>query len=223
MSGDMDITWDPAGADVIILVIYGSETEKLATCTIEDDGEFTLPASLIADLDEYGSITIQAVTEESKTLDGRRVNLVGRSGFGRPYMLVEAPTPTPTPTGTATPTPTPAGSWSASGSPAVATVDNGSVCDSINVSQSGLAADVTLDLAGTHSYGAALRGTLEHNGQLIDAFPAGTFAAASGAYTLAAQPVAGFTGSATGEWILCVIDSDAFGDTGTFDTWSVHD
>lgn len=221
MSGDMELTWDPAGADVIILVLYGSETEKLATCTIVDDGAFTLPASLLADLDAYGSITVQAVIEQNETLDGRRVNLVGRSGFGKPYVLVEATTPTPTPTGTATPTPTPAASWSASAAPAVATVDNGSVCDVVSVSQSGNAADVRLDLAGQHSYGASLRGTLQHNGQMIDAFPAGTFAA--GAFTLSAQPVAGFTGSATGEWILCVIDVDAFGDTGTLDTWSVHD
>jgi subtilisin-like proprotein convertase family protein len=34
--------------------------------------------------------------------------------------------------------------------------------------------------------------------------------------------VGGLSGSASGEWRLCIVDTDAFGDTGVLASWSVH-
>jgi subtilisin-like proprotein convertase family protein len=113
--------------------------------------------------------------------------------------------------------------WSASASPNLATVDNGQVCHTINVTGTGNAADVKLDLGGQHAWRSILRGTLAHGGVTRDAFPTGTFASNAGAYSLTARPVAGFTGDASGAWTLCVVDTDAYGDSGVLSSWSVHD
>src|SRR5439155_19068831 len=49
--------------------------------------------------------------------------------------------------------------WSASGSPNMATVDNGSACTSLTVSMDGNAADAKIDVSGTHDYRSILRCT----------------------------------------------------------------
>jgi subtilisin-like proprotein convertase family protein len=114
------------------------------------------------------------------------------------------------------------GNWSGSATPNLATVDNGSACTSIDVSGSGNAADVLLSISGNHAWRSVLRGTLEHNGTLVNAFPTGTFPSQSGAFSFTDRAVAGLSGDAGGEWTLCIIDTDAFGDTGVLSSWSIH-
>jgi Zn-dependent metalloprotease/subtilisin-like proprotein convertase family protein len=112
--------------------------------------------------------------------------------------------------------------WSGSSSPNVPTVDNGQVCDTLHVTAGGDAAATKLDISGVHAFRSILRGTLAHNGVTVEAFPVNTFPASSGTFTFADRGIAGITGSATGDWTLCVIDTDAFGDVGTLNSWSVH-
>jgi subtilisin-like proprotein convertase family protein len=112
--------------------------------------------------------------------------------------------------------------WSGSASPNVPTIDNNSVCTSLTVSGAGDAAQVKLDISGRHDFRSILRGTLAHNGVTVDAFPTGTFPTGAGAFSFTNRAVAGISGSATGTWTLCIIDTDAFGDTGVLNTWSVH-
>jgi vibriolysin len=114
------------------------------------------------------------------------------------------------------------GGWSGAAEPDLATVDNGSACTTVNVSGTGNAADVQLDLSGQHGWRSILRGTLAHNGTTVAAFPTATFPRQSGAFALTDRPIPGFTGSAAGDWTLCIIDTDAFGDTGVLNSWAVH-
>lgn len=113
------------------------------------------------------------------------------------------------------------GQWSGSASPNMATVDNGSLCSDLIVSQTGEAGAVRLDISGTHSFRWRLRGTLEHNGVTVPAFPAGRFPRSSGAFWLANHEVSGLTGDAAGLWRLCIIDTDGHGDIGQLNTWRV--
>jgi len=112
--------------------------------------------------------------------------------------------------------------WSASGSPNLATVDNGQVCTTLTVSGAGNAADVKLDLSGTHDYRSILRATLSHGGVTREAFPTGTFPSGAGNFGLTGRAISGFTGDAAGDWTLCIVDTDAYGDTGVLASWSVH-
>lgn len=113
------------------------------------------------------------------------------------------------------------GDWSGSTSPALDTVDNGQVCSSLTVSGSGDAAEATLYVSGVHDYRSILRATLSHGGVTQEAFPVGTFADGAGSFSLSARAVAGFSGSASGTWTLCLVDTDAYGDTGTLAGWGV--
>jgi Zn-dependent metalloprotease len=112
--------------------------------------------------------------------------------------------------------------WSGSASPNLALVDNGQACHTLAVTGTGNAADVKLDIAGRHDYRSSLRGTLAHNGVTVAAFPTGTFGNGAGNYSFTARAVSGLSGSATGDWTLCIIDTDAYGDTGALASWSVH-
>jgi subtilisin-like proprotein convertase family protein len=116
----------------------------------------------------------------------------------------------------------PGGGWSGSASPSLATIDNGSACTTLNVSQAGDAAAVRLDVAGRHDFRSILRGTLTHNGTTVAAFPVNTFPREGGNFSFTGRAVSGLSGSATGMWTLCIIDTDAFNDTGVLNTWSVH-
>jgi vibriolysin len=112
--------------------------------------------------------------------------------------------------------------WSGSATPNVPTVDNGQVCDTLMVASGGDASAVKLDISGIHDFRSILRGTLSHGTTTVEAFPVGTFPSGQGQFTFAGRAVAGFSGDASGAWTLCVIDTDAFGDTGTLNSWSVH-
>jgi subtilisin-like proprotein convertase family protein len=115
------------------------------------------------------------------------------------------------------------GAWSGSASPNAPTVDNGQVCSTVSVTATGgLAGDAKLNLSGTHDYRSVLRATLAHNGATVAAFATGTFATGAGTFSLTDRAVAGLSGDAAGDWTLCVIDTDAFGDTGVLASWSVH-
>ncbi|HTE55290.1 MAG TPA: M4 family metallopeptidase [Kofleriaceae bacterium] len=114
------------------------------------------------------------------------------------------------------------GGWSGSATPNLPTVDNGSACTNLTVSGTGNASEARLNIAGTHAYRSILRGTLAHNGVTVTAFPTGTFPNNSGAFSFTNRAVPGLSGSAAGTWTLCMIDTDAFGDTGVLNTWSVH-
>jgi subtilisin-like proprotein convertase family protein len=114
--------------------------------------------------------------------------------------------------------------WSGSATPNLPTIDNSSACTSLTVpstpgSDSSLA---KLDIAGRHDFCSILRGTLAHNGTTVAAFPTGTFPSGACNFSFTGRGVPGLTGDASGTWTICIIDTDAFGDTGTLNTWGVH-
>jgi len=113
--------------------------------------------------------------------------------------------------------------WSGSATPNLPTIDNGSACTSLTVATTGDASVAKLDISGRHDFRSILRGTLAHNGTTVAAFPTATFPTGSGTFSFANRSEPGFTGDASGTWTLCIVDTDAFGDTGTLNTWSVHD
>jgi subtilisin-like proprotein convertase family protein len=118
----------------------------------------------------------------------------------------------------------PAVRWSGSATPNLPTIDNGSACTSLNVTTVGGDSSVAkLDIAGSHGFRSVLRGTLAHNGTTIAAFPINTFPTGSGAFSFTNRSVPGFTGDSSGTWTLCIVDTDAFGDVGVLNSWSVHD
>lgn len=114
------------------------------------------------------------------------------------------------------------GNWSGSASPNIATIDNGQVCSSLTVSATGDASLAKLDIAGRHDFCSILSGTLAHNGVTATAFPTNTFASGACNFAFTNRAVAGFSGDASGTWTFCLRDTDAFGDTGTLNTWAVH-
>jgi subtilisin-like proprotein convertase family protein len=113
--------------------------------------------------------------------------------------------------------------WSGSATPNLPTIDNGTVCSSLTVAAAGDAAVAKLDIAGRHDFRSILRGTLAHNGVTVAAFPTGTFPVDAGTFSFTNRAVAGFGGSSAGTWTLCIVDTDALGDTGVLNTWGVHD
>ena len=114
--------------------------------------------------------------------------------------------------------------WNGKSEPNLALVDNGSACSTLTIAgATGDAAGTGLDADGTHTWRAALRGTLSHNGVTVDAFPAGTFSTGGGTFSLANRAVTGLSGDVNGDWTLCIIDVDAYNDTGVLTSWSVHD
>jgi subtilisin-like proprotein convertase family protein len=113
--------------------------------------------------------------------------------------------------------------WSGSATPNIATVDNGTVCTSVNVPTTGGDSSLAkLAISGHHDFCAVLRGTLTHNGVTVQAFPTDTFPADVCDFSLASLGVPGLSGSSSGTWTLCITDTDAFGDTGVLNTWAVH-
>jgi len=112
--------------------------------------------------------------------------------------------------------------WAASATPNLALVDAGTVCSNLTVTAAGNASDVKLDLGGTHTYRSVLKATLAHSGVTATAFATRTFPSSSGTFTLAGRAIAGFSGSATGVWTLCITDTDAFGDSGALSSFAVH-
>ena len=113
--------------------------------------------------------------------------------------------------------------WSGSASPNLATQDNTTVCSSVTVSTTGgNSALAKFDISGHHSFCSVLSGTLAHNGTTVTAFPASTFPTGACNFSLSSRAVAGFSGDAGGTWTFCIRDDDGFGDTGTLDTWAIH-
>jgi subtilisin-like proprotein convertase family protein len=119
---------------------------------------------------------------------------------------------------------TPVVHWSGSATPNLPTIDNGSVCTSLTVATTGGAASAAkLDISGSHAFRSILRGTLAHNGTTVTAFPTATFAAGACTFSFTNRSTPGITGDSAGTWTLCIVDTDAFGDTGVLNTWAVHD
>jgi hypothetical protein len=116
----------------------------------------------------------------------------------------------------------PAAHWTGSATPNLATADNGTVCTNITVSTRSDASLVQLNIAGSHAFRFVLKGTLSHNGVTVPAFPIGTFPNGAGAFSFANRPIPGLSGDSMGTWTLCITDTDAFGDIGVLNTWSVH-
>jgi subtilisin-like proprotein convertase family protein len=113
--------------------------------------------------------------------------------------------------------------WSGSASPNLPTIDNGTACTSLNVATTGGDASLAkLDISGSHDFRSSLRGTLAHNGTTVAAFPTDTFPDGPGTFSFTNRSEPGFSGDASGTWTLCIVDTDAFGDTGVLNTWSVH-
>jgi subtilisin-like proprotein convertase family protein len=114
--------------------------------------------------------------------------------------------------------------WSGSATPNLPTIDNSMACTSLNVTTAGGDSSVAkLDIAGRHDFCSSLRGTLAHNGVTVAAFPTGTFATGACNFTFTNRAVPGLSGDSSGTWMLCIVDTDAFGDTGVLNTWAVHD
>jgi len=113
--------------------------------------------------------------------------------------------------------------WSGAATPNLPTVDNGQACNTLTVTSTGDAAVAKLDISGRHDFRSILRGTLAHNGTTVAAFPTATFPTGSGTFSFANRAIAGLSGDASGTWTFCIVDTDAFGDTGTLTSWSVHD
>jgi subtilisin-like proprotein convertase family protein len=114
--------------------------------------------------------------------------------------------------------------WSGSATPNLPTIDNGTACTNLTVpTTTGADASLAqLNISGRHDFCSILRGTLAHNGTTVAAFPTGTFPSGACNFSFTNRPEAGFSGDASGTWTLCIVDTDAFGDTGTLNTWSVH-
>ncbi|HEX7836986.1 MAG TPA: proprotein convertase P-domain-containing protein [Kofleriaceae bacterium] len=120
---------------------------------------------------------------------------------------------------------TPVVNWSGSATPNLPTIDNSTACTSLTVTTTGPGTDSSLaklDIAGRHDFCSILRGTLAHNGTTVTAFPTGTFPAAACNFSFTNRAVPGLSGDAGGTWTVCIVDTDAFGDTGTLNTWAVH-
>ena len=114
--------------------------------------------------------------------------------------------------------------WSGSATPNLPTIDNGTACTNLTVATTGGDSTVAkLDIAGRHDFCSILRGTLAHNGTTVAAFPTGTFPAGACNFSFTNRAVPGLTGDSGGTWTFCIVDTDAFGDTGTLNTWGVHD
>jgi subtilisin-like proprotein convertase family protein len=114
--------------------------------------------------------------------------------------------------------------FSGSATPNLPTIDNGTACTSLSVATSGGDSSlVKLDISGVHDFRSILRGTLAHNGVTVAAFPTGTFPTGAGTFSFVNRAVPGLSGDSVGTWTLCIVDTDAFGDTGTLNTWAVHD
>jgi subtilisin-like proprotein convertase family protein len=119
---------------------------------------------------------------------------------------------------------TPVVHWSGSATPNLPTIDNGTACTNLTVTTTGGSASVAkLDISGRHDFCSILRGTLAHNGVTVTAFPTGTFPAGACNFSFTNRSVPGLSGDASGTWTLCIVDTDAFGDTGVLNTWAVHD
>jgi subtilisin-like proprotein convertase family protein len=114
--------------------------------------------------------------------------------------------------------------WSGSATPNLPTIDNGSACTSLTVPSTpgSDSSQVKLDIAGRHDFCSILRGTLAHNGTTVAAFPINTFPQGPCNFSFTGRGVPGLTGNASGTWTFCIIDIDAFGDTGVLNTWAVH-
>ncbi|HEX7836988.1 MAG TPA: hypothetical protein VF469_05965 [Kofleriaceae bacterium] len=112
--------------------------------------------------------------------------------------------------------------WRGAANPNLPTVDNGAACTSLTVSTTGDSAVAKLDISGHHDFCSVLRGTLMHNGTTVNAFPTGTFSAGTCDFSFTNRPVPGLSGDTSGTWTLCIIDTDAFGDTGVLNSWAVH-
>jgi subtilisin-like proprotein convertase family protein len=114
--------------------------------------------------------------------------------------------------------------WSGSATPNLPTIDNGTACTNLTVTTTGGDSSVAkLDISGRHDFRSILRGTLAHNGTTVTAFPTGTFPTGSGSFSFTNRAVPGITGDSSGTWTLCIVDTDAFGDTGVLNSWAVHD
>jgi pseudolysin/vibriolysin len=118
----------------------------------------------------------------------------------------------------------PPGDYSGKAEPNLPLVDNGSACSTITIAgQTGDASTARLDVSGIHDFRSVLRGTLTHNGVTVDAFPVNTFPVGAGGFDFGNRPIPGLAGDVNGDWTVCIVDTDAFGDTGTLQSWSVHD
>jgi subtilisin-like proprotein convertase family protein len=113
--------------------------------------------------------------------------------------------------------------WSGTATPSLPTVDNGMACTSLAVATAGDSSLAQLDIFGRHDFRSSLRGTLTHSNVLVEAFPVNTFPGGIGTFNFTNHAVPGALGDSSGNWTLCIVDTDGFGDTGVLSAWSVHD
>ncbi|MEQ1875102.1 MAG: kelch repeat-containing protein [Bdellovibrionia bacterium] len=133
------------------------------------------------------------------------------------------PTPTPAPTPVPTPTPAPSASWTSPVvQPAMTLVDFTTKCSSVTVTQEGNSSGAKIDFAGTHTYRPSLQANITHNGVAAVVFPKSSFPSGSGSFTATGKVLTGLSGSATGVWTFCILDTDGYGDTGLLQSWRVY-
>ena len=115
--------------------------------------------------------------------------------------------------------------WSGFALPNVPTIDNGTVCTSVNVSMAGGDSSIAkVDFSGSHTYCAILSGTLTHNNTTVIAFPRGALPVGGPCeFDITNRSVPGLFGNSSGTWTFCITDNDTFGDTGVLKTGAVHD
>lgn len=113
--------------------------------------------------------------------------------------------------------------WSGTATPNLPTMDNRTACTNLTVATTaGNSSGTKLDIFGNHDFRSILRGTLAHNSVIVDAFPIDTFPGGSGTFSFINRTIPGTFGAPSGVWTLCLIDTDAGGDTGVLTAWSVH-
>ncbi|HET7506359.1 MAG TPA: proprotein convertase P-domain-containing protein [Kofleriaceae bacterium] len=109
--------------------------------------------------------------------------------------------------------------------PNLPTIDNSQACTTLTMpsTPSSNSSVAKLDISGRHDFCSILRGTLAHNDTTVAAFPTGTFPSGACNFSFTSRAVPGLSGDASGTWTLCIVDTDAFGDTGVLNSWAVHD
>lgn len=74
-----EITWNAAGGDAISLLFYDGAT-PVASCTLRDDGAFTLPVNITSALPASGYLYFLSTTTHAAKIQGRTVFFYGYSG-----------------------------------------------------------------------------------------------------------------------------------------------
>lgn len=99
-------------------------------------------------------------------------------------------------------------------------IDQGRMCSTTRVVES-KAAKVALSLSGHHTFRSSLRASLAFGGREVAVLARGALADGAGRFS-ARTELEAFSGSAAGDWTLCIEDLDGHGDIGELERWSLE-